>query len=334
VWHEFGPNISSLYNSCPGCAGVNGELTTVVAESTTTTFGTYGQYSLGVSAALAGTGWLGFARGDYRKGPNLEGYSGTGGIRYQFTPDAVARMPVKARSKGPAVVETINWSGFYIGAFGAGVLGSADWNFANGNAKPNFGSTIWGGEVGFNIQNGVWVYGVAADVGAGKLQGSIGCGPLLGPVDALNPMFQMTCHASATWLATATARIGVAWDRALAYVKGGGAWTKLDVEATCNLGPLNGVAGNGVATLCANPTGAFTGGLTAGGNRVGGTVGFGTEFALTRTWSAKAEYNYVIFGNRDLVASDGSVLNIGMNASEVRVGLNYRFDGGAVVARY
>jgi opacity protein-like surface antigen len=40
--------------------------------------------------------------------------------------------------------------------------------------------------------------------------------------------------------------------------------------------------------------------------------GLGTEFALTRNWSAKAGYNYIGFGDRGVTASDGSALNIGM----------------------
>jgi opacity protein-like surface antigen len=72
-------------------------------------------------------------------------------------------------------------------------------------------------------------------------------------------------------------------------------------------------------------------GFTASNSRGGWTIGYGTEFALTRNWSAKAEYNYVSFGDRNVTASDGSILNVGMHASEVKVGVNYRFDGGGVV---
>src|SRR5262249_5882078 len=89
---------------------------TITATSETSTFGTYGQASLGFSAAVAGTGWVGFGRVDYRKGDYLEGLSGTGGIRYQFTPDVFAKMPVKAVVKAPVVVEAVDWTGFYLRA--------------------------------------------------------------------------------------------------------------------------------------------------------------------------------------------------------------------------
>jgi opacity protein-like surface antigen len=81
---------------------------------------------------------------------------------------------------------------------------------------------------------------------------------------------------------------------------------------------------------CANPAGVPSLGFTADTNRSGWVVGYGTEFALTPNWSAKAEYNYISFGDRNVAASDGTLLNVGMNISEVKVGINYRFGGGWV----
>ena len=40
------------------------------------------------------------------------------------------------------------------------------------------------------------------------------------------------------------------------------------------------------------------------------------------------------FADKNVIASDGSLLNLGMHVWETKIGLNYRFDGGAVVARY
>src|ERR1700730_19367107 len=135
-WHEFGPNANSNFATCPGlapgqsCAFFGGAVPVIVsAASSTSTFGTFGQYSLGVSGQVVVTGWLGFARVDYRDGPNLQGLSGTGGIRYQFTPEEIIRpkMPVKAPHKAP-IVEAVNWTGFYIGGFGRAKRGTADWD--------------------------------------------------------------------------------------------------------------------------------------------------------------------------------------------------------------
>jgi outer membrane autotransporter protein len=340
VWHEFGPNVTSNYASCPGlapgqsCVFTNVPVT-VLAASSTSTFGTFAQYSLGVSAQVAGTGWLGFARVDYRDGPNLQGLSGTGGIRYQFTPEEIIRpkMPVKAPYKAP-IVEAVNWTGFYIGGFGSAELGTADWNYLTGSATPHIGGYDLGGNVGYNWQNGRYVVGLEGSLAKTNLNGGTPCGPLLSgqPGTQGSAMFEMTCNAWANWIAEATARIGFTWDRALFYVKGGGAWTTERFSATCNLGPLQGTLAMG--ENCVNPARNPSNGLTASIGRAGAVIGWGTEFALTRNWSAKAETEYLSFADKNVIASDGSPLNLGMHIWETKIGVNYRFDGGPVVARY
>ena len=137
---------------------------------------------------------------------------------------------------------------------------------------------------------------------------------------------QMTCNARADWLAAVTGQLGYAWERALFYVKGGAAWTDEQFAATCN--------NPGGHLYCANPSGAALNGLTASVNRSGWVLGYGVEFALTRNWSAKAETDYVSFGDTTVSASDGSALNVGMHLWETTVGFNYRFNVGPVAAGY
>jgi opacity protein-like surface antigen len=333
VWHEFGPNVTSNYATAPGTAAFGASFVTVSANSSTSTFGTYGQYSIGMSAALAGTGWLGFARVDYRDGSQLEGLSGTGGIRYQFAPEATARgvMPVKAPVFKAPVAEAVSWTGFYVGGYGGANLGTADWNFVGGSAAPHIGGYDVGGDAGYNWQTGRWVLGIEGDLEKTNLNGGTACGPIFavptGPaVATAGPMFQMTCNAKADWLAAATARVGYTWDRALFYVKGGGAWTDERFSATCNFptGPFG----------CTNPAAAASTGFTASTGRAGWVIGYGAEYALTRSWAAKAETDYISFGDRSVTASDGSVLNVGMHLWETKVGLDYRFNVGPGVASY
>ena len=349
VWHEFGPNATANAATCPGlapgqsCAFVGAAATMLTSSSSTSTFGTFGQYSVGVSGQLVGTGWLGFLRADYRDGNNLHGVSGTGGIRYQFTPEGVVapKMPVKAPAYKAPIVEAVNWTGFYIGGFGSAELGTADWNYITGSAQPHIGGYDVGGNVGYNWQNGRVVVGVEGALEKTNLNGGTACGPLVAGTTAFgpgstngSPMFQMTCNAWANWIAEATARIGFTWDRALFYVKGGGAWTNEHFSATCNLGPLQ--VANPVGQQCVNPARVNLNGATISAdiNRGGWIVGWGTEFALTRNWSAKAETSYLSFGDKDVIASDGSALNLGIHIWETKIGVNYRFDGGPIVARY
>jgi len=200
-----------------------------------------------------------------------------------------------------------------------------------------FGVSTYSTPAGLKIPNDFayrYVVGLEGSLAKTNLNGGTPCGPLLSgqPGTQGSAMFEMTCNAWANWIAEATARIGFTWDRALFYVKGGGAWTTERFSATCNLGPLQGTLAMG--ENCVNPARNPSNGLTASIGRAGAVIGWGTEFALTRNWSAKAETEYLSFADKNVIASDGSPLNLGMHIWETKIGVNYRFDGGPVVARY
>ena len=74
--------------------------------------------------------------------------------------------------------------------------------------------------------------------------------------------------------------------------------------------------------------------MTASIGRAGLLIGYGTEFAFDRHWSAKAETSYLSFADKNVIASDGSPLNVGMHIWETKIGVNYRFDGGPIVAKF
>lgn len=97
VWHEFAGNVGSNYTT--RCTG-SGVCTVVPGPEFTQTFstsrvGTFGQYSLGISGQVTNTGWLGYARVDFRKGDNIEGVSMNGGLRYQFSPSSRGAIAAK-----------------------------------------------------------------------------------------------------------------------------------------------------------------------------------------------------------------------------------------------
>jgi opacity protein-like surface antigen len=132
-------------------------------------------------------------------------------------------------------------------------------------------------------------------------------------------------------MATAAARIGYAWDRTLVYVKAGGAWADDTVNVSCIFGPINGTVG-----ACVNRLVALTNGFSTSGHRSGWLLGYGTEFDLGHNWSAKAEYDYIAFGTRTALATDGvTTMRDSGSLSQVKIGVNYRFSGpGAVIAKY
>src|SRR5262252_379150 len=317
VWHEFGDDIQANYSICMACLGLTGS---AGGSLVVPNIGTYGQYSLGVNGQIADTGWLGYARIDYRNGDHLQGWTATGGIRYQFTPVGVAPAPgiYKAPVKAPVAEFPPVWTGLYIGAFGGADYGHAKMGFpdAGFSSGPQLAGALGGGTLGYNYQIGPWVLGVEGEAGWTNAKGSVACA---GPVNVNQPvLFAADCADRADFLAMATARLGYAWGRALYYLKAGGAWTHETFTVTCTQ-PV------GTPIPCANPAGAPITQISASDDRAGWTIGYGVEFALTSNWSAKGEFNYIDFGNRNLTASDGTIINAGMRIAEGKIGLNYRF---------
>lgn len=111
----------------------------------------------------------------------------------------------------------------------------------------------------------------------------------------------------------ATARVGLSFDRFLAYVEGGG--IAADVEA--NYGDLDG------------PLEApfFDGGDLSGfeETRYGYVVGGGFEYAFRDNLSGRAEYNYVDLGSLNTTNADADTFETDLDFHVVKVGLSLRF---------
>ena len=211
-----------------------------------------------------------------------------------------------------------NWTGFYIGAHGGGVWGNKDWNVVSAAGIPlpvgpigghELDGWIAGGQVGFNWQFGNVVVGIEGQWSWTNAEGAHIC----------NGTPSATCTTQLNWIASAAARVGVAFDRLLIYVKGGAAWADDDFTAS--------IAG--------------VGSVSSGHTRNGWMVGGGLEYGLTDHFSGKIEYNYMDLGDKEVVF-DRSTLIITRTARMsvdqvlhvVKIGLNYRFGGGSVVQRY
>jgi len=141
------------------------------------------------------------------------------------------------------------------------------------------------------------------------------------------------CNNDLGWMATATAKVGYAWDRVLVYGKAGGAWADNKLDVSCNGDPFFPQGG------CIPANTDVTGvpgvqNLTLRTNMGGWTVGAGFELALTPAWSAKAEYNYMNFGSKSIVLADTTLVSFKQDFNQVKVGINYHFgkDDVAVAA--
>jgi opacity protein-like surface antigen len=159
------------------------------------------------------------------------------------------------------------------------------------------------------------VVGVEGNINATNARGARPC---LSPLDALT-----TCEFSANWIGTATARVGYAfWNRSLLYVRGGAAFGDGRIVANCN---------TGAASIFA-PIG--TCGTNDSQSRAGWTLGFGSEFALTPNWTARAETNYFDFGTSRFTLAGPTAVDVWERGFISTVGVNYRFNAGPVIAKY
>jgi opacity protein-like surface antigen len=327
VWHEFAGNTTAVYTA-NGLGGIfappaNGTLSN-------SRVGTYGQYSVGFAASANGSPLLGYLRVDYRNGSNIESLGFNGGLRYNFDPTNGPVRPGIFKAAPAAVA--YDWTGFYLGAFGGAGFGNSKWDFPAGafpaggiGANSRIAGVLAGANAGYNKQYGQWVLGVEGDIAATNAKGGQGCAT--NQPNAFFPIGQ-NCNNDLKWIATGTAKVGYAWDRVLVYGKAGGAWTDNKLDASCN-----GDANFGLFCFASNNF-LPAQNLVATLGQFGWVVGAGFELALTPSWSAKAEYNYMNFGSRNLVLPDTTLVNFKQDFNQVKIGVNYRFgrDDVAVAA--
>jgi outer membrane autotransporter protein len=306
VFHEFQGRVTSSLTS--DFAAIGMPAPTLSSTVSVSSGGTYGQLGLGVAAQSLNSGWVSYLRGDYRKGDNIEGWSLNGGLRYQFVPERIGPTgPMIAKApvyKSPALESDYSWAGFYAGAQLGATWGSARWTVdGTGTVEPRIAGLLGGGEIGFNHQVGKWVFGIQGDMNWSNAHGAKPCP---------NGFFY-SCESELDFLATTTARIGYAyWDRLLVYAKGGVAIARDRDRFSCNTG-----AQPTVVPLIGCPS------QTDANTKAGWTVGWGTEFGLTRTISIKSETSYVDLGT-DRANVAGVPTEIQRNGFTSTIGLHLR----------
>ena len=173
-----------------------------------------------------------------------------------------------------------------------------------GSGSPS--GAIAGGQIGFNWQAGMFVFGGEID---GQWSGqentfTVACGPGCTATESIKIRS----------LATGRGRFGLAFDWFMPYVTGGAAL-------------VNGL--NNLTMTVAGTTASF---LPLSHSTLGWTAGAGVEIALWSNWSAKFEYLYVSANGATKVAPIPNALGLGFASTPgdyrdniVRVGFNYRF---------
>lgn len=199
-----------------------------------------------------------------------------------------------SKAPAPVYVQPFSWAGFYAGV-------NAGWGWSSGNGTATVGGVpqtysgsgngfIGGGQIGYNLQSGNFVYGVETD-----FQGAGGSGTVNGAT--------FTGTAKTSYFGTIRGRLGYAFDRSLLYVTGGGLYGKGTLEGT-DVG-----------------TGPFSSSATYWSWTVGG----GYEAMLWDRWSAKVEYLYVGTPSNAPVPNGTGALDGKGHTNILRAGLNYHF---------
>ncbi|MPZ38521.1 MAG: outer membrane beta-barrel protein [Rhizobiales bacterium] len=224
--------------------------------------------------------------------------------------DLPARMPVKAPPPAP-VSYGYNWSGFYLGGHAGGAFGEKCFSDAFGDLGcHDHDGFAGGGQLGFNVQNNQFVFGVEFSGSWADLTGSHN--------DPFGVGFSDSLHSDIDTILLFTGRVGLAFDRALLYVTGGGAWVRNEFRYNDGFGFES----------------------SHSKNRTGWTVGAGLEYGLAPNWSIAVQYNYIDLGEKDVSFTTPNVAFTAQTESHVHLAtarINYRFGGWGgppIAARY
>jgi outer membrane immunogenic protein len=222
-----------------------------------------------------------------------------------------ADIPMKAAPYTPP----FSWTGCYAGGFFGSYFAADGWStssavpgFATGTPESSFNVTdLLGGVHGScDYQYSWFVLGIAGDYAWTNSTGT-----------AVGNVTGLTDQTKVTSLSSVTGRLGLAIDRWLPYVKGGGAWSH-DLYSAFVAG-----AGAGVP-------------FSTSATRSGFTVGAGLEYAVVSNLSLYIEYDWYDFGTNTNVFSGSFAggqpgapafpgMSIHETASVVKVGGNWKF---------
>jgi outer membrane immunogenic protein len=235
-----------------------------------------------------------------------------------------ADMALKA---APAPAPMDPWAGWYAGVNIGGSFGKANDSTSVG-APPAFFTTsstlngvIGGGQIGYNLRNSNWLFGLEADIQGSSERSTTNTGVLGGNCSAIAIVpcvGSLSDQEKIDWFGTVRGRLGVlASPTWLFYVTGGLAYGEIKSTETVST-PGGFLVPAGAAVNNFNTT------------RTGWTAGGGIEGVVSGNWTAKVEYLYMDFGtfnNTFAGVAPFTPVTLGTHVTDniVRAGLNYHF---------
>ena len=261
---------------------------------------------------------------------------------------------VPQRNDALPAFQGYDWSGFYVGGHAGGSFERTGFqdpsatgvianccvlvtSMAPGLSAPGASGFSWlgGANAGWNYQVGRFVLGTNVELSEANLNSTnVGSIPGVTPASPSAATESFSTHTD--WTAAATALFGVTEASQLWYSKAGIAWAHDSYS-------LN-VTGPNTAG------GPFTFQAIGSEIRTGLTLGTGTAWAISDSWVAKIEYDFLYFPTKEVDFTAPAANNIagpGMGApqvttpitfntnssqyiSELKVGLDYKFTPGGV----
>jgi outer membrane immunogenic protein len=186
------------------------------------------------------------------------------------------------------------WQGWYVGLHAGAAWQDATASHTYFNVDHSHTSFIGGGQVGYNWQNGTWVYGLEADISG-----------LSGSSDSFVASSYGSFSASSkiNWLSTFRGRMGYAPNNWMFYVTGG-------------------LAVGGVKNSLTGPFGFVK---SESKTRVGWTVGGGIEYLVNPNWTVAFEGLYVDLGDSSTFVFGPKTTKFDNTAAIFRVKANYKW---------
>ncbi|MEO7650518.1 MAG: outer membrane beta-barrel protein [Bryobacteraceae bacterium] len=235
-------------------------------------------------------------------------------------PASAADMAARPYTKAPPpmIAAVYDWTGFYVGINGGWGSSRNNWNaltaggafFANEGGHDATGGTF-GGQIGYRWQASQWVFGLEAQGNWADFHGR--------NVSLAAPLFTNESRVDAFGLFTG--QVGVAFNNALLYVRGGAAVTS-DRHRTF-------VTANNL--LAAN---------VVDDTRWGAVVGVGLEYGFAPNWSLGINYDHMFMGDRTYTVTNNGAFGapgtrfatsrISGDVDLVTARINYRWGGPAI----
>jgi high affinity Mn2+ porin len=236
-----------------------------------------------------------------------------------------ADMPLKASEMAPH----LDWTGFYAGAHLDYQAGQSRWS------ESRFGAFGAGGEFdlgkGYSFSSGRGSYAIGFQGRYDYMDASHHVFGFEGDIWFPNTVsgsqpFTTATLGSATYsetvqfAGTLRGRLGYAAGNWLFYVTGGFAWSFDQFGRT-----------QGSASPVASNVAAGTEEVQSLVPRYGGALGAGVNFALNEKWSARVEYLFIDYANRNVTLTEvAEHFNSSLALQTIRMGLDYKLGDKAI----